>query len=192
MKTFWLSFWLIFWAEMGDKTQLVALAYATRYRLRHVIIGMLWPILIMFLLSVWIGALVGSAIPLPYIQATAAVCFFAFAVWTLRGQDEEEESAPKISGKHPIVLIGTSFFLAEFGDKTMLAAIALAANHPWFLVWAGSVLAMAAADGLGALAGNRLGKHIPEKTLKWIGAIVFFLFGLSSSFDAYRSFKMRT
>jgi putative Ca2+/H+ antiporter (TMEM165/GDT1 family) len=188
LKAFWLTFWLIFLAEMGDKTQFIAFSYAARYRLRHVLIGIGWSTALVFLFSVLLGRVIGAHIPEAYVQAISAACFLGFALWTLRG--EEEHTQVKYSWRHPIMIVGATFLLAEFGDKTMLATVVLAASHGWLPVWLGSVAAMVSADGMAVGIGRQLGKQIPEIHLKWITAAAFFAFALWSAVVAYRSFAI--
>src|SRR5689334_13414485 len=104
MRAFFLSLALTFWAEMGDKTQFVALAFATRYRLRDVLLGILWSTAAVHLVSVGLGSLIGTWLPAGYVTALSAVCFFGFAIWTLRG--EEDHGPLKDSTQHPILFIG--------------------------------------------------------------------------------------
>src|ERR1019366_2084609 len=104
MRDFWISLGLTFWAEMGDKTQFVALAYSTRYSLRDVLLGILWATAAVHLLSVGLGNLIGTWIPRGYAEAFSAVCFLAFAVWTLRG--DEDDGKVRETTQHPVLLIG--------------------------------------------------------------------------------------
>ena len=187
MRDFWISLGLTFWAEMGDKTQLVALAYATRYSLRHVLLGILWATAAVHLVSVGLGRLIGTWIPRGYAEALSAVCFLAFAVWTLRGDDDDGQV--RESGRHPVLLIGVSFFLAELGDKTMLTAATLATTRAWAPVWAGSTIGMVLSDGLAVWVGRVLGKKIPEKVVQWFAAGLFFLFGGWYALLAVRAFR---
>jgi Ca2+/H+ antiporter, TMEM165/GDT1 family len=186
MKAFWIAFGLTFWAEMGDKTQLVALTYATRYRVRDVLLGIVWATALVHLVSVAIGRLVAHWLPVGYVQAVSAFCFLGFGIWTLRGDDADADI--KESTRHPIVLVGAVFFLAELGDKTMLAAITLASQWNWVSVWSGSTIGMVLSDGLAVGIGRWLGKQLPEKALRWAAAFLFLTFALWSGFQACHSF----
>ena len=73
--------------------------------------------------------------------------------------------------------MATAFFLAELGDKTMLATVTLATDHGWFGIWIGSTLGMVAADALAIGVGALLGKRLPEKVIKIGAAVLFFVFG---------------
>jgi len=187
MRAFWLSFVLTFWAEMGDKTQFVALAYATRYSLRDVILGILWAVAAVHLVAVLLGSVIGVWLPHGYVEALSALCFFAFAAWTLRGDDDSGEI--RETQRHPIVVIGVAFILAELGDKTMFTAATLATTYGWFSVWIGTTLGMVFSDGLAVWVGRSLGKQIPEKVVRWIAAGFFFLFGCWSAVQAVVAFR---
>lgn len=184
MQSFWASLGIIFLAEMGDKTQIVAMAYGMRYGIRDAVLGILWAIAFIHLISVSAGKLIGVWIPSVYLQIVSALCFFGFAVWTLISNENEEEA--HASSRHPIILIGTAFIVAEMGDKTMLATATLATTRAWLPVWAGSTIGMFLADGLGIAFGRWFGKHIPQTFFKWASALVFFVFALWTGLQAYR------
>ena len=74
--------------------------------------------------------------------------------------------------------MAVTFFLAELGDKTMLATITLATQHGWFGTWIGSTIGMVAADALAILVGRLLGRHLPEKIIKYGAAALFAIFGV--------------
>lgn len=188
MTTFWLALGIAFWAEMGDKTQFIALAYAARYRLRHVVLGILWGIAAMLLLSVGAGRLLGVLIPEAWLQAGSAMSFVAFAAWTLY-EPVEDEKVQARSTRHPVWIIGASFVLAELGDKTAFTTMALAATQPWMAVWAGSAVGMALSDGLGIALGRWLGNRLPQRLFKYIAAFTFFAFGVWTAIEAFLSFR---
>ena len=187
MRSFWLALGLTFWAEMGDKTQFVALAYGTRYRLREVLLGILWATAAVHLVSIGLGKLIAVWIPAGYVLMISAIAFLAFAVWTLHGDEEEREV--RHAPQHPVLLIGITFFLAELGDKTMLAAATLATNHPGFPVWLGSTIGMVLSDGLAVWVGRSLGKQIPATTVKWMAAGLFFIFAAIYGARAVAAFR---
>jgi len=174
------SFGVIFVAELGDKSQLMALTFATRFSIRSVLIGITLATAIVHLVSVAIGYGLGAALPTGWINLVAALAFIVFAFWTLRGDTLTEEEQDKVNrvGKRAIIAVGTAFFLAELGDKTMLATITLATDHGWFGTWIGSTLGMVAADALAIGVGAVLGRHLPEKAIKYGAAALFAIFGL--------------
>jgi len=187
MNAFWLSLGLTFWAEMGDKTQFVAMAYATRYSLRDVLLGILWSTAAVHLVSVGLGRLIGTWLPPGVVQAVSALSFLVFAVWTFF-EKEDEEKIQDVA-VHPILLIGGTFFLAELGDKTMLTAAALATTHAWFPVWIGTTIGMVASDGLAVWVGRSLGKKIPENVVKWITIVLFLAFAAWYGIHAAAAFR---
>ncbi|GIF71004.1 TMEM165/GDT1 family protein [Asanoa siamensis] len=175
-----ISFGVIFVAELGDKSQLMAMTFATRYRALTVLIGITAATAIVHLVSVAVGYGLGATLPTDWISLAAGVAFLAFAAWTLRGDSltEEEKSKAQRSGRSAVFAVGGAFFLAELGDKTMLATITLATQHGWFGVWIGSTVGMVAADALAIVVGRMLGKRLPEKAIKWGAAALFVIFGI--------------
>ena len=183
MYAFLLSTAVIFVAELGDKSQLMAMTFAARYRARDVLIGITVATAIVHLASVGIGLAVGTAFAdyQGVIAVVAGLAFLAFAVWTLRGDeltDEEADKARRSTGA-AILAVGTAFFLAELGDKTMLATITLATREDWFGTWVGSTLGMVLADALAIGVGAVLGRTLPEKAVRYGAAVLFALFGLA-------------
>ena len=182
MDAFLLSTAVIFVAELGDKSQLMAMTFAARYKVRDVLIGITVATLLVHLASVAIGALVGSAFADSQgtINIIAGVAFLGFALWTLRGDELTEEEAAKArqSTGLAILAVGAAFFLAELGDKTMLATITLATTEGWVGTWLGSTLGMVLADALAILVGAMLGRRLPEKAIRYGAALLFAVFGV--------------
>lgn len=188
MSAFFLSFGVIFVAELGDKSQLMALAFATRFKTWPVLVAITLATGVVHLISVAIGGAVGSALPTDAINIAGAVAFIGFGLWTLRGDElsEEDEKSTNITSRHVIMSVGTVFFLAELGDKTMLATVTLATQEGLVGVWAGSTLGMVAADALAIVVGKALGDRLPEKTIRIGSAIAFFVFAVLMLIDALR------
>ena len=181
MEAFLLSTAVIFVAELGDKSQLMAMTFATRYRARDVILAITAATLIVHLASVAIGFWIGEAFAdyQSWIAIGAGIAFLVFGAWTLRGDEltEEEASKARKATGTALLAVGTAFFLAELGDKTMLATITLATREGWFGTWIGSTLGMVLADALAIAVGALLGRNLPEKAIKIGAAILFFAFG---------------
>jgi putative Ca2+/H+ antiporter (TMEM165/GDT1 family) len=175
-----LSFGIIFVAELGDKSQLMALAFAARYRASSILIGITIATAVVHAVSVVVGAVVGAALPTRAISLVAGLAFFAFAAWTIRGDTLAEDEAGKAdrSIRSAIVAAAVAFFLAELGDKTMLATITLATKEGLVGTWAGSTVGMVAADALAILVGQQLGARLPERAIKIGAAASFVVFGL--------------
>ncbi|MEH1101613.1 TMEM165/GDT1 family protein [Micromonospora sp. CPCC 205561] len=174
------SFGVIFVAELGDKSQLMALTFATRFKPVPVLIGITVATAVVHLASVAIGYGLGAALPTEWISLVAGVAFLGFGAWTLRGDtltEEEKRKAEKTS-KSAVVAVSIAFFLAELGDKTMLATITLATQYGWFGTWLGSTIGMVAADALAILVGRLLGRRLPEKAIKYGAAVLFAICGL--------------
>ena len=146
------SFAVIFVAEMGDKSQLMALTFATRYRAVPILIGIAIATASVHAVSVLVGAVLAVSLPTDVINIVAGLAFLGFAAWTIRGDRLSEDEAAKVerqSNRSAIAAASGAFFLAELGDKTMLATITLASTHnPWW-VWLGSTIGMVFADALG-------------------------------------------
>lgn len=178
----WLSAAVIFVAELGDKSQLMAMTFATRYRVRDVLIGITAATAVVHLASVGIGYAIGSSFEQYQgpIAVTAGVAFLGFAAWTLRGDeltDDEAQKARRATGS-ALMAVGLAFFLAELGDKTMLATITLAVREDWLGTWIGSTVGMVAADALAIVVGAVLGKHLPERVVRYGAAAAFAVFGV--------------
>lgn len=175
-----LSFAVIFIAELGDKSQLMALTFATRFRPWPVLIGISVATAVVHLVSVGIGYGLGATLPTGWIALVAGLAFLAFGAWTLRGDaltETERSKAERATGS-AIWAVGAAFFIAELGDKTMLATITLATQHGWLGTWIGSTLGMVAADALAIGVGRLLGRHLPEKLIKYGAAALFAIFGI--------------
>ena len=181
MDAFVLSFGVIFVAELGDKSQLMALAFATRFPAIPVLIAISLATLLVHLGSVAVGATVAVALPTNVIAIVAGLAFLVFAAWTLRGDklgEADEARATRESSRSVILTVATAFFLAELGDKTMLATVTLATNHGAFGTWLGSTAGMVAADAIAIGVGKVLGTHLPERAIRIAAAVAFVVFGV--------------
>jgi putative Ca2+/H+ antiporter (TMEM165/GDT1 family) len=182
MEAFLISTAVIFVAELGDKSQLMAMTFASRYRARDVLIGITVATAIVHLASVAIGYWVGAAFAdyQGVISIVAGLAFLGFAVWTLRGDEltEDEASKARNATGAAILAVGVAFFLAELGDKTMLATITLATHEGWFGTWIGSTLGMVVADALAIGVGALLGRQLPERAIRYAAAAAFAVFGV--------------
>jgi Ca2+/H+ antiporter, TMEM165/GDT1 family len=181
-----ISLGVVFVAELGDKSQLITMTYALRHRWWVVLSGVGIASLLVHGLSVTIGHFLGLTLPERPIALAAAIAFLLFAVWTWRegrgsGDDEEVRVAEP---RFVLFAVISSFVLAELGDKTMLATVALASDHSWAGVWIGATLGMVLADGVAIAVGVLLHKRLPEGFLHGLAGVLFLVFGLWMLFDA--------
>ncbi|HEV2768457.1 MAG TPA: TMEM165/GDT1 family protein [Acidimicrobiales bacterium] len=175
---------LVFVAELGDKTQLVALGLGARHRLGPVLAGTVVAYAAANLLSVTIGGLLGAALPTRQIGIGGGVLFLALAVWSLRSGaadgDADADVGSVAEGRPSVFLaVAGAMFVAELGDKTMLATSALAAQGDPVLTWIGATLGIVASGVLAVLVGRALGTRLPERVLRTGSAALFALFGVA-------------
>lgn len=184
MLVFWGATVMVVLAEMGDKTQLLAMAMATRFRASSVLWGVLIATLLNHALAVALGTYLGASFDLAGVQSVAAASFILFGLWTIRGDHlEGEEKRKAVFG--PVVTVTIAFFIAEMGDKTQLATVALAAryNSP-VATLLGTTTGMLIADAIGIYVGVVAGKRIPERLIKWFSALVFIGFGYAGLYTS--------
>ena len=179
MHAFLLSLGVIFVAELGDKSQLMVLAFATRYRPLPVLVGITVATAVVHALSVVFGMVVGAALPTDAISVVAGAAFLGFGLWTLRGDTLTADEAAKAdrSTRSAVVAASVAFLLAELGDKTMLATVTLATTEGAWGTWAGSTLGTVVADGLAIGVGSALGTRLPDRVIKVGAALTFFVLG---------------
>lgn len=165
---------LIFIAEMGDKTQIMAMTFATKYKMKFILLGVMIGAFLNHGLAIMLGSLLNQYVPLDFLQLVAGFMFIGFGFMSLSVDDEEVED--KVSKYGPVLTVALAFFIGELGDKTQLAALTLSAGaaHP-FIILMGTVSGMVLTSLLGILVGIKLGSKIPEFQLK-IGAFAVFLF----------------
>lgn len=177
-----LSFGVIFVAELGDKSQLMALTFASRYRPWTVLAAITAAAAAIMAVSVGLGAAFSEVLPTEVIRVVAALAFFGFAAWTLRssnpGDAGGESGDVTARGRSAFWTVGGAFFLAELGDKTMLATVTLATQYGWFGVWLGATLGMVAVDALAIVVGHRLGVRLPERVVRYGAAALFAIVGV--------------
>jgi len=180
MTALWTSFAVVALAEMGDKTQLIAFSLATRYRRPWtVMLGILLATLLNHALAATAGVWAARLIPPAALAVLLGLSFISFGVWTLVPDTIEEPG--QRPGWGPLASTCVIFFLAEMGDKTQLATVALGARYAsTALVTAGTTLGMLAADGLAVFTATKLGRVVPIRWVRLVAAGLFFLFGLGA------------
>lgn len=180
------AFALIFVAEMGDKTQILAMAFATKFKIKHVVIGIFIGSLFNHALAVLLGANLQYFVPLETLSIIAGFSFVFFGLWSLKMDTSEDDKTKVKYG--PIITVSLAFFIGELGDKTQLAAIALStdAQYPLFIL-IGTVSGMVITGILGIIVGIKLGHKIDEFYIKIGTAIIFIVFGYIKLFSSLSS-----
>ncbi|HEY1058892.1 MAG TPA: TMEM165/GDT1 family protein [Limnobacter sp.] len=173
-------------AEIGDKTQLLAFLLATKFKKPWpIVLGILAATLINHGLAGAVGAWVTANVGADILRWVLGVSFLGMAVWTLvpdKIEDEETQLASKL-GVFGATFI--TFFLAEMGDKTQIATVAMAAHYSdVFMVVAGTTLGMLIADVPAVFAGDKLASKIPMKLVHGIAAALFAALGLATLLGA--------
>lgn len=170
------SFLVVVLGEMGDKTQLLGMAFATRFKAKTVLAAVFGATIFNHFFAVIVGDFLTRFIPMYAIQLLAALSFVIFGLWTFRGDTLEGED--KKNYINPFWTVFIAFFIAEMGDKTQLATIALAAKYQnMFTVLLASTTGMMVSNIIGIVIGVVMGKKIPERTVKLISGAIFILFG---------------
>lgn len=181
-----IAFGAVFLGEMGDKSQLMALSFATKYRMRTVILGLVIAIGALIGLSVGLGAAAGNLLPTDWIRLAAAVMFIGFGLWGLKPENDgaDEAEGPVKERRTGLLTVVAAMFLAEFGDKTMIIAMGMgSAYNPWG-VWIGGTAGMLAADLLAVFAGAWIAKRIPEKVVRYVSSALFLVIGVLLGIEA--------
>lgn len=176
------AFAVVFVAELGDRTQLLLLALATRHRAGPVVGGLVVGYGLMTILAVALGAAVGSALPDDVVRIGSGLAFLGFALWTLLGdEDEDDDRVDDRSQRHPVALLASiagMIMVSEIGDKSMLATATLATDGDPVAVWAGATTGILSAGGLGVVAGRVLADRVDPDVLRWVSAGLFTVFGV--------------
>jgi putative Ca2+/H+ antiporter (TMEM165/GDT1 family) len=187
-----LAFGAIFVAEFGDKSQLIILAFATRYAARPVILGVILAAAIIQGASVAVGALAGAALPATAVGIVSGIAFLAVAAWTLRGEDDEEEdeaaaaaTTRRLAGLALVATVAGTFILSELGDKTMLATFALAATQGALPTWIGSTAGEVGANLVAVAVGRQVGHRLSPRMVRIGSATLFALAGVAVLLGAW-------
>jgi putative Ca2+/H+ antiporter (TMEM165/GDT1 family) len=179
-----LSLGVVFLAEIGDRSQLITMTYALRYRWWVVLTGVAIAACAVHGVSVLVGHFLGAALPTRPMAFASAVAFLIFAVWAWREGTGEEDVSGTQESPFALLTVVSSFVLAELSDKTSLATLTLASDHDWTGVWIGSTLGMILADGLAIAAGTLLHRRLPTQLLHVLASLLFLIFGLWMLFDS--------
>lgn len=167
-------------AEMGDKTQLLAFLLAARFKKPvPIILGILLATIVNHGFAGALGAWITTVLSPTVLGWILGISFIAMALWTLK-PDEIEEDEAKIAGRFGVFGATTiTFFLAEMGDKTQIATVALAANYSSVvLVVIGTTLGMMIADVPAVFIGTKFAQKVSMKLVHGIAAAVFAVLGV--------------
>ena len=170
---------LVFLAELGDKTQLVALGMGARHRLAPVLVGVALAYAVTNLLSVVVGGLLGAALPTRAIGIGGGVLFLGFALWNLRAEDEGDDEVAQVDQRRVVLSVALAMFVAELGDKTMLATATLAAQGNPVLVWVGATIGIVLSGFVGVFVGRATGARLPERAIRYGSSALFAVFGIA-------------
>ncbi len=172
------SFLLVFVSEMGDKTQLLALVLAARFRKPvPIMLGILVATLLNHALASYIGTFLTYYVSADVLKWILAATFIGFGIWLLMPDKDEGFHDKRAWG--PFVTTTIAFFFAEMGDKTQLATIALGAKFAApVMVTVGTTAGMLGADGLAVIFGHRFTEKVPMKLVHRIASALFILFGI--------------
>jgi putative Ca2+/H+ antiporter (TMEM165/GDT1 family) len=186
LETIISSFLLVAASEMGDKTQLLAFSLAARYRRPWTVLGgILLATVLNHLLAATAGSWIAAQVSPRIMAGVLGASFIAFGLWTLKPDTLEEAPGPERFG--PFLTTTVLFFLAEMGDKTQLATVALAARFSSVVaVTVGTTAGMLAADGLAVFLGERLAARVQMKWVRVAAAALFFAFGAVALGAAFR------
>ena len=190
MESLLVSTGVVALAEIGDKTQLLAYILAARFKKPlPIIAGNLLATIINHGLAGALGAWITSAVSPDVLRWVLGLSFLGMAIWTLIPDkiEEEETAAAHRFGVFGATLV--TFFLAEMGDKTQIATVAMAAHYGTpLLVVIGTTLGMLIADVPAVFLGDRMSGRIPMKLVHSIAALIFAALGLATLLGAGASF----
>ena len=186
------SYVLILAAEMGDKSQLVCMTLAARHRAKPVILGAITAFALLNTLAVLFGVAIASWIPDYTVAALVSVLFAFFGVRSLFFNDEQQNTEIQEKSGHSLFL--TTFLLitvAEFGDKTQLAIIALSSTALPLAIWIGATLALATTSILGVIAGRVLLNKFSLTLLHRLSGLFFLILAGIAAYQVYLDFSAR-
>jgi putative Ca2+/H+ antiporter (TMEM165/GDT1 family) len=187
LETLLASFSLVAASEMGDKTQLLAFSLAARFRKPiPILAGIFVATIANHALAAGAGSWIADHVGPKAMALTVGALFIAFGIWTLKPDTLDEET--RAQSTNPFLTTVVLFFLAEMGDKTQFATIALGARfHNALLVTIGTTAGMMLTDGLAVFLGDRIAHRVQMKQIRWFAAALFFAFGAVSLWQGFTS-----
>lgn len=180
------AFGLVFLAELGDKTQLLALGFGARYSFRTVLLGLALGFGAAGAVAAIVGGVLGAALPSRPIAIAGGILFLLFALNSLRGlrskdannSGETPDSEHVVNARNAVVSIALTIAIGELGDKTQLTTATLAAQGNPVAVWIGATAGTVTAAAIGAFAGRRLGNRLKPRAVQIASAVLFAVFGI--------------
>jgi Ca2+/H+ antiporter, TMEM165/GDT1 family len=178
MEPFLISAGLVAIAEIGDKTQLLAMILATRYRKPvPIILGILVATLANHALAAWAGSAVAAWLGIDAMRWIVGVLFLVMAAWCLI-PDKADEGPKAASHAGAFAATAIAFFLVEIGDKTQIATVALAAGYaPLIAVIAGTTAGMLGANVPAVFLGSTFSTRLPLKAIHYVASALFLVLG---------------
>lgn len=187
------SFMLIIAAEIGDKSQLVCMSLAARHRATPVLLGATAAFALLNSLAVIFGAAISNWLPSYIISASVAVLFVCYGLHSIFGHDDnEEEDEKNLIKKKSHHIFFTTFLLitvAEFGDKTQLAVVALSSTYSPIAVWFGATLALVMSSLLGIIIGKKVLKKFPIALFHKISGAIFVILAALAAYNTYINYQ---
>lgn len=186
MREFLEAFVMVFVGEMGDKSQFLALAFATCYPVSTVLGGVSLGIGLNHGIAIIAAVLIAGVFKdMTFLQIVAGFLFLFFGLSTLKADDEDEEEEVKTCTRGSMLTVATAFFVGELGDKTQLMAMTLAMNSERpAVIFLATVSSMILVSLLGIIVGRCVGKKIPRVLMSYLAAFLFLLFGTMKLYDA--------
>ncbi len=171
------AFMLVFFAELGDKSQLLAMTLATKYKRKTVLIGVFIGVSVNHVLAILLGSYLQETLSPPMISIFVGVIFIVFGI--LGTLEHPQEEKLKVYHLPPMFAVALLFFLGEIGDKTQFATLALSlqSNTPWILL-IGTISAMMITSFIAILLGQLMGEKFPEFLIKVVSTYIFIFYGL--------------
>jgi Ca2+/H+ antiporter, TMEM165/GDT1 family len=179
MSALAVAFGVVFLAELGDKSQLLALSLAARRPARSVLAGLALAALVLQGLAALLGAAVATTVPMRAVAVVAGLGFLLAAALVLRSEDVDPSVERPGRYRSTVLLAFVTLLAAELGDKTMIATAALAAREAPVPVWLGATAGLVTADALAVLLGARLFRRLPVAAVRRGTALLLAAFGLA-------------
>ncbi|MCP4597479.1 TMEM165/GDT1 family protein [Neptuniibacter sp.] len=177
-------FSLVFLAEFGDKSQLVCMTLAARYRLMPVLLGGVAAFAFLNMVAVMFGAAVSHYLPDYIVFAVVGFLFLVFGIQAFRVDEDEDDEEPKV-GRHLLLSVFILIFFAELGDKTQLSVAGMAAVENIWVVWVAGTVALAATTLLGVLMGRVVLQRLPILWVHRGAGVLFVFFALAAFWQLY-------